>query len=336
MTQLQNPGAAPVRPGQIHDVVRFLQRSRDLHPDDLRVRTLLARGLFSTQRLAEAEFELRHAVTLPDAKPSTFKQLADLLRRRGDAAAAYRLLATDARVANTRSHILIACMPKSGSTWLRTTLSEVADLRAEQFCPWAHHREQEVDYHHLMKPRDYYVVAQQHVRCTEVTIDAIRKFNIIPFVLTRNIFDNLVSARDHFANPKRTMATSQFFLDERFRDWDEERQLAFLVDFFVPWIFNFIASWWYSPLESIWIRYEQLREEPEEMIAMMLRQSGVPSNRQAIEAALERVRTGKADQTLFNVGRAGRGAGLPPEIRSRVMRIRAYYPDIPFEDLGLL
>src|ERR1700735_4223003 len=61
-------------------------------------------------------------------------------------------------------HILIACMPKSGSTFLSDVIGQCPDFRRAVLTPSAGRREQEIDEQLLRRLDRVSFVAQHHVR----------------------------------------------------------------------------------------------------------------------------------------------------------------------------
>ncbi len=325
---------------EFYQALATLERGREAFPARLSVRRMLGKAYLACGQVDDAEAELRAAAALPDADAETIRQLATILRRQGKPDEGLRALATAGKCAAARSNILLACMPKSGSSWLRTMLTGFEGLEGEHMGPpnssRSAGREQELDFSYLQRPREHWFVAQHHVRATVSTEQAVDTCKILPVVLVRNFLDNLVSAKDHFNNPNWPLTSSQFTIDERFRDWDETRLLEFLVDYYAPWLVNFVVSWRFSRLDSVWISYETLVADPEAVLSVVLAQAGVEAPQNSVQEGVERIRREDGSRTLLNVGRTGRGAQLPDAIQDRVRSLCRYYPDIPFNAIGLL
>lgn len=306
----------------------------ELFPGRLDLRCILAKVLVACDRLDEAEAELRTAVAHPGADRETSKQLALVLRLQGELEAAFDVMAAAPARPTDGSNILIACMQKSGSSWLREMIGAFEFVDIQYVSPRHDRREQELDLSLLSKPRPRHFVAQHHVRATGTTEYAVANHNITTVVLVRNLFDNLVSARDQFQKG-RTVAP-QFYIDDRFKTWDRERQYWFLVDFYVPWVINFLVSWWNSRIDTLWLTYDILLKDPERALRCVLEQAGFAADVDGVAAVVKHVAESKREKTLFNVAKTGRGAELSPEVRNRVRALCDYYPDVPFERMGLL
>jgi len=174
---------------------------------------------------------------------------------------------------------LIACMPKSGSTFLSELVASLPGFRREHLVPSYNRREQElseeeiarafVGTHHIRRaymdgvvtapclPRGF--VAQHHVRHNDETQLLIDTYGLVPIVLVRNLFDVVVSLRDHLV--KSSVYTPAAFVDEDFENLPEERQHDFLIDLAMPWYIHFYVSWWKAE-NKLLVTYEDLVEDP--------------------------------------------------------------------------
>jgi hypothetical protein len=322
-------------PAGIQAALKTLRDGRDRFPASAKVRVLLASVLITLGLLDEAEAELRTAVGLSDANHETSRQLALVLRRMGRLQEAFQTMATAPQSPATGgSNILIACMPKSGSSWLRTMINSFDFIDTEYLAPLHDRREQELDFLILNRERPNFFVAQHHVRANGSTDYAVENFNIATVVLLRNLFDNLVSARDHFAD--RRPISPQFYMDGRFKTWDRERQMLFLADFYAPWIVNFIATWWHSKINTFWLTYDILKDDTETAVRCVLDHAGFNVSSDGLRAAVHSANEEQKTKTLFNVGTSGRGETVSAEVRAKVRTLCAYYPEIPFDRMGLL
>ena len=93
--------------------------------------------------------------------------------------------------------ILIACMPRSGSTYLSNLLAAVTGYPRHPLVYTFYRNEQDLYLPALMKALTIPTVTQQHLRATGPTLELIDIFNLRPIVLVRNLFDVVVSYFDH-------------------------------------------------------------------------------------------------------------------------------------------
>ncbi len=245
--------------------------------------------------------------------------------------------------------VLVACMPKSGSTFLSGLVAELPGFRRASLVPSFKRREQEIGAAEIVqafegtrtlrqaydqgsvtaehRPRGF--VAQHHVKHNAETQRQIDDHGLVPVCLVRNIFDVVVSFRDHVE--QRAPYTAAAYIDETMRGWPPERMHAFLVDLAVPWYIHFYVSWFKADHKLV-VTYEDLIKNPRNELWRITKFGGLGWNDDAYVAALERT---MARGNRFNVGVPGRGAVLSDELRAQVHRYCSYYPDVDFGPIGV-
>jgi hypothetical protein len=249
---------------------------------------------------------------------------------------------------NSRA-VLVACMPKSGSTFLSAAISQLPGFRREHIVPSYKRREQEIGVIQLdrafdatqtlrkafdagllkteHRPRGF--VAQNHIKHTAETEALIEAYQIVPVCLVRNIFDIVVSLRDHVT--KSSVFTPTAYVDESMLDWEPERMHEFLVDMAIPWYIHFYVSW-YKAEHKVMVTYEDLIEDPHRELRRVLKYGRLGWNNEMIAEALEQV---AGVNQRKNVGKAGRGEALSEDLKERVARFCSYYPDVDFRPIGI-
>jgi hypothetical protein len=133
-------------------------------------------------------------------------------------------------------------MPKSGSTFLANALSEVTGYPQVQLCFGYERHEQDLYLPRLVDACRKDTVTRHHMRATKFNTALLKKFNIKPVILTRNLFDVVPSIRDHLFREGFEKFPC-FYCTERFADLSEEKQLDCIIDLALPWYFNFYVSW---------------------------------------------------------------------------------------------
>src|SRR5579871_4444622 len=90
-------------------------------------------------------------------------------------------------------HILIACMPKSASTYLCGAISNLPGMKEAVLTVGHHRREQELCPLECALVHNFNYVASHHVRYSDATREIMRRYSIFPVILVRNIYDCVVS-----------------------------------------------------------------------------------------------------------------------------------------------
>lgn len=228
-----------------------------------------------------------------------------------------------------RNHILIACMPKSGSTYLSTIISNLPKYRRVRLVPAWGAREQELDAYRLRINSIFNYVAQNHVRYSEYTRLLIIRYKLKPVVLVRNIFDIVCSTRDHFKIESITGPAA--YVPRDILNLSDEHIEDFIVNMIIPWYFNFYLSW-KECSDSITVNYDELSNNPEGLIRNIVQfhnlQIDVADQVNAIEKA-QKLPTRK------NQAVAGRGNSLSDSTKDRIRTYARFYPDVDFSDIGI-
>lgn len=237
-----------------------------------------------------------------------------------------------------KNHLCIACFPKSGSTYLAKTLEAVLDYN---FVNYANLLDDE---HNIVEPlliQNLHVntVSHLHLTGTISNLFYLHYYKIKHIVQIRNIFDCVVSLRDHIVqeSPIWPMAV----IEHNFTSWDFEKQYDFIIDNFVPWYIKFYVSWFLvsqKPSSSIfWVQYEDLMSDKYNNIAKILYNFRIPFNSEKLRLVLDeqKLNLKKGDHRL-NVGKVGRGQeSLSLAQIDKIKSFTRYYPTVDFKKIGL-
>lgn len=221
-----------------------------------------------------------------------------------------------------RAHILIACMMKSGSTFLAQALAAHRGLRRCRLTPTWGAREAELCELRLSRYNHLGYVSQHHLKNSEWTQELIRRYHMTTVVLTRDLFDVTVSLRDHMRRETPVMSVAHFS-EEHARMPDAELEEA-IADLAIPWFVNFYAGWREDP-NALFVDYEELTADPAAILNTILNRAEVKSTPKSIARALEKV---QGQNNRYNKGQKGRGQQLSPHVRDKIIRQLRYYPSI--------
>ena len=233
-------------------------------------------------------------------------------------------------------HIFIACAPKSGSTFLKNVLLKLTQFK-DLFSTYAAlQNEQELDLPQLAKFGRVNTVTQQHCRATEANIHLLQAFGIRPVILMRNIFDTVMSLLDFY---KGGFTFSTFVDHDDFDRLSDEERIDLLIEYAVPWYFQFAASWQRAEKEGrlslFWLNYEDLIADKPTTIERLLAFYGISSPRQSIQDIINASEENPKDNR-FNKGIVGRGQfGLSAVQSKRITQLARYFPKADFGCLGL-
>ena len=233
-------------------------------------------------------------------------------------------------------HVFITCAPKSGSTFLKNVLVGVTGYK-DMFSVYASlQNEQELDLPHFVKFGNIDTVTQQHARASEANIQMMQAFGVRPIVLVRNIFDTAASLLDFYS---QGFAFSTFFNKEEFNSFSNDEKIDILIQYALPWYFQFVASWQRaekdSRLEMKWVTFEQMVSDKAGTVAEILSFYGIgaPSEKINIKIAENEE---KKETNRFNKGVVGRGKTVLSEShRAQIEDLAGAFPSADFRILGL-
>jgi tetratricopeptide (TPR) repeat protein len=243
--------------------------------------------------------------------------------------------APELEAAELGTHVVIACMPKSGSTLLNRLLQALTGWEDTYFSFAFQQNEQELHLPYLREAARRNTITQQHFRATEANIQLLQAFAIKPLIQVRNLMDIVVSYTDFIDNGA---VTNTFFID-RWERFERAERIDIVIDTFMPWYFAFYASWMdavgQDRIEALTVSYEALIAAKPETVKRIADFYGLGKTQADCVAAVAALDDGKA-KTRFNKGGSGRGAEeLSPAQKDRLARLAGYYPDIDFGPLGL-
>jgi hypothetical protein len=220
-------------------------------------------------------------------------------------------------------------MPKSGSSYLTAILGHLPRVETVSLVPGYDRREQELDIGLLRAANNLNYVAQHHVRYSEVTHALVRHFHLRPIVQVRNLFDVVVSIRDHIR--KESTISPLAYVPYEVCCWEDPKLESFIVKMMLPWYFSFYVSWLDSP-EKFLVRYEDLVERPQQIIEHICQWCCLPCKQADIEIAILKTR---GVFTRKNIGVPGRGQSLTDQARNLIYEMASFYKQINFSIVGL-
>lgn len=224
-------------------------------------------------------------------------------------------------------HILVACMPKSGSSFLSNAIASYQGFRHGILVPDYGVREQELSEFYLKKLHDKPYVAQLHLRNSEYTQKMIRWYKLTPVILVRDLLDSVASVRDHIR--KLSHFGSLITLTERHRDIDDDELDSLIVQFAMPWYISFYAGW-KADKDAMFLNYTDVTKNTAETLEKIFSRAGAETTPELINAAIDKV---NQRNNRLNKGVAGRGRVIKPETRQKLLDMVAHYPEFAGDDI---
>ena len=243
------------------------------------------------------------------------------------------------RVFSNGKYLVLAAMPKSGSTFLSHTLCALTGYRHYYLACAYDNIEQEIYLPRVIDGFGSGTVVQQHFKANRPNLDVLNRFDIKPVVIVRNIFDLVASIRDHLVK-ERLDNLPAVYPSEDFMSLSAARQLDFVIDMVVPWYITYYVSWYQAEKQKQirfqWVVYEELVVDWGAGVRRVLDFFGIEKSDTAIARAIEITRAKPKEQTRLNVGVPGRACTLlSSSQRERIAHLTEYYPNVDFTRIGI-
>lgn len=164
---------------------------------------------------------------------------------------------------STPPWIFIACMPKSGSTFISQKLASITGYSHARPISYYMDIEQNIDVRMVPRLLRKKIVCQMHTPGRLFNIDVMRHYGIRPVILIRDPRDVLLSSHDHFF--RETPVGPMGSLDPDWFNWDFEQRLEYLIIHELPRIREWYELWWANKfrIDHLVVRYEELVRSPE-------------------------------------------------------------------------
>lgn len=234
-------------------------------------------------------------------------------------------------IPRNKHHILLACMRRSGSTYVSSLLSNIGDFKAVNVGYIGSEREQEADREALVVNHRFNYVAQLHTKYHVPLSHLMDNYNLKPVVLIRDIHDIVISVSDYLMAPKNKMRTPGGGVPSELSQWDEEKRLLFAVQHIVPWSITFFLSWQKVPDKTL-ITFDEIIQTPVPALQKIFHDIDIPISNQDILHAIElsnNANTGKV------VGISGRGKVLPVSVLDAIASYAEFYKNYDLSPIGI-
>jgi len=238
------------------------------------------------------------------------------------------------------NHIFVICQPKSGSTFMSNVLSKITNYKLKQFRPKPidNLNEQDIYFPEVINCYFENTITQQHTRATNYNISMLKILSAKIIVLTRNIFDVVISTLDHNETHNIKGSTMMYAnIDYTTLKYDDK--LNMIIDLAIPWHIHFYVSWYdafrKSKIDFLWITYEEFILDQETILKKILKFAGVEYFKNNIEDSISYILESK-EKSRFNRGQIGRGEKILNTLqKNKIIGYTKYYSWVDFSKIGI-
>jgi len=209
----------------------------------------------------------------------------------------------------------IIAQPKAGTTHMTFSLRRYFNGEYGSVNLWANRGIEVQDIHpatmlELINSHTDFIV-KPHLQATPNNINALQHFNIRPIIMTRNIFDSVISMRDHFDKDVNEGTTGMVpmplgfpFYHDSYRALSPQERIDYIIDYIAPWLIMFQYGWQRYQGECLRIDYDSFMKNKRRTFAHTIqflegRQHAISKKR--IQASL------KHEDIRYNSVISGRG-----------------------------
>lgn len=230
--------------------------------------------------------------------------------------------------------IFIAAFPKAASTFVTNVLCDYTGYEEYKYAEPG--LSKDLVAQRLRDAAGRRHVVKQHTVALPKNLKLMRQFGLRPVVLVRNIFDSLVSLSEYLTQRDRDN-----FLMPNIRCPDPATRLRATVCFCAPFYVQFYVSWRRADASGhdvCWRTYEELLADKHAFFSRVLDFYRIPREGRLQESiARLDVRPSQPidNANRFNVGVSGRGGLIPADLRSYVLDLCGFFPEVDFSRMGV-
>jgi hypothetical protein len=277
-----------------------------------------------------------------------------------DPSAIRRLIAArDAASRATTPKYSVFCMPKSGSSFVRTALQFALNLPVMSLTSFGtpgassffgmNSREQEIDELALtkaiLKAPDGFI-SQNHTRYSMYLALQMRTFQITPIITVRNILDCIVSFDDMMMTWRTGqgehawLSDAQFALPMDYTELEAARRFEILGRSFGVWLISFFLSWKrcgrQDLISPIMVKYEEDILDRDRFVELIT--SHIPMSDFQRERLARYAGNPDRKRARLNVGVSGRGRQAIPEhvVEFLLDHVKVFHGEISEDEMRYL
>lgn len=231
--------------------------------------------------------------------------------------------------------IPIICFPKSASTFTQNVLNEIlksnagkGDIINPNF---------KLSLYQPKLIENYFKSGARHMHIWGriANVKTLKENKIKPIILVRNIFDTIVSFKDHIE--KIGFPEEGPYIIKNYTKFNEKEKIDYLINISLPWLLSFYSSWYdkKKDIDMLFIKYEDMISNKVKYFKKILKFYKININEDKIIKSIEKCEKNKK-KINFNKGITGRGKStLTKDQIEKIKKIAKTIKHIDFKLIGL-
>jgi hypothetical protein len=233
-------------------------------------------------------------------------------------------------------HIIVTSFPKSASRRLVDMFNSNPFIHEVNVNASLHAVEADsLDSGYLRACHAANYIVHLHTPCYNTLPLFLQTFDIRTIVLTRNIFDVLISTKEHLDKSFHLAHIIQ--LPDTYRGFSEREKLDFVVDHVTPWLIKFFISWTRAIKNkwvlATWLGFEDVINAPLDSLRKIFDDLKIDDSQFDFKSMVDFTDQKKEN---FNVGLSGRGGKILSTSQiNRVRQIAEPFREFDMTRIGL-
>jgi len=246
-----------------------------------------------------------------------------------------RQLLADA-LSHQNIHLAVNSFPKSASRRLVDMFNSNRSMREVNVNASLHAAEADsLDSGYLCACHAENYIVHLHTHCYNTLPLFLKTFDIRTTILTRNIFDTLVSTKEHL--DKNMHLAHIVNPPTRYREMEEKDRFNFVIDHVTPWLLKFHTSWALARdngwVLATWLDYEDIIKAPLDSLRKIFDELNLDDSDFDFESMIN---FSDQQKSNLNVGISGRGEKTFSDQQiDRIRQIAAPFSEFPLDKIGL-
>jgi len=226
--------------------------------------------------------------------------------------------------------IVIAGTYKTGSTFIEHVINKYLEVEAFEIA--RRESPSSLDENKLLL--HYKNTGARHIRlfASQAQMDLMQKYNIQPIISVRNIYDSIVSSRDHIASGN-WFAQTGMHIPREFNTYSIDKQFDILIATLLPSTVNILIPWLDSPkVNHKILAYEDMVENKISFFKGIFTFYGVHYDADKLKFIIELLENesrGANSDIRLNKGVSGRGK--EQLTREHISKIDKYLDALPYD-----